>query len=86
MIHDIQKEIGFISDNLLELKDIFLNLTSTVNNDIKKEEKKLKAQQGREFMDNLVADSKEQSVECNLCDMKCDTLTNLQKHVRAFYQ
>ena len=46
----------------------------------------MKAGQNRESMDNLIADSKEQSVECNLCDMKCDTLTNLQKHMRAFHQ
>ena len=86
VIYDLQKENGFISDNLLKLKTKFSNLTSTVNKERKKEEKKMKAQQGREFMDNLVADSKEQSFECNLCDMKCDTLPNLQKHVRAFHQ
>jgi DNA repair exonuclease SbcCD ATPase subunit len=84
-IHDLKKENKIISDSLAELKTNFSNLTATVNREKKKEEKRQKKVESKEFLDSLKNESKEPQFPCDLCDMKCESKLKLRTHVRFFH-
>ena len=81
-IHDLRKENQIISENFAQIKTQFANLTATVQKEKKKEEKNMKKKESKEFLENLKANSQEGNFQCNLCDVTCESSSELQSHVR----
>ena len=84
-IHDLEKENSNLSDNLLQMKTKFTNLTANVNREKKQEEKKLKKQERKEFMENLKAETCILNFGCDKCNLKFETLSKLVNHERMLH-
>ena len=82
-IYDLKKENCNTLESLSEFKTKFSNLTSEVNRERKKQEKKLKKQGARDSVDSLNVN--EHKFECTLCDVKSESLDKLRNHMRVFH-
>ena len=84
-IHDLTKENETLSEKFLQLQTKLNNLTAEVNREKKKEAKKVKKRESKEFLDSLKAESKLKDLNCNKCNFECESNPQLQNHVNVFH-
>ena len=84
-IYDLKKENNVISDNLSQIKSQCSTLSATVHRERKKEEKKLKKKESKDFLENLIGNSQELNFQCNICDIRSESSSKLQSHVRVYH-
>ena len=83
LMHDLKKENETLARDLLQVETSFKTFTATVNQEKKREERKIKKRDSKDFLNNMKDESKELCFECNFCDVKCDSVSKLQSHVRT---
>jgi chromosome segregation ATPase len=84
-VHNLNREIKNESENFKQLKAKFDDITAAVNREKKQQERKLKKQERKDFLNNLKTESMNLYFECEKCDVKLETRTQLTYHVRSLH-
>ena len=84
-LYDLKKENSILTENFLEVKSKFTNLSTSVNKEKKQEAKRIKKQEKKDFMNNLKAESQTFNFECDKCDKIFDSLSSFRIHAGSFH-
>ena len=80
--NQLKREIASVTDNLVEVKTDFAQLTGKVNLEAKKEKKNLKKTEKKELSDHFKGSSIPSPLNCDKCDVKAESLQQLKVHER----
>ena len=84
-IHDLNKDTKIQESNFKQLKAKFDEMSDAMNREKKRQEKKLKKKDVKDFLNNMKAESVRFYFECEVCDVKIETKSQLMYHVRNFH-
>ena len=82
-LHNLNKDIENESDKCKQLKAKVEELTATANRERKQQERKQKKREQNDFLNNLKVEPFEKVFECEVCEMKFETKTQLKFHVSS---
>ena len=84
-IHDLKKTNEQTAENLVKVNAEYKDIKAKVNKEKKDEEKKANKIDKKEFLNSLTHSLKEESLECDICDMKVESLKGLKMHERIVH-
>ena len=84
-LHNVKKELETESNNLKELKHKFDDFTASVKRERKQYERKQKKKENSDFLNNLKKGSDNLYFQCDECDLKTETRTQLKFHMRSIH-
>ena len=82
-LHNLKKDLKNETEMCKQLKAKFNELTATVNREKKQQERKQKKREKSDFLNNLKAEPLNQNFECEICDVKTESKTQLKFHVSS---
>ena len=82
-IHDLNKDTKIQESNFKQLK--FDGMSDAMNREKKQQEKKLKKKDAKDFLNNMKAESVHLYFDCEVCDVKMKTKSQIIYHVRSFH-
>ena len=84
-IHDLNKDTKIQESNFKQLKAKFDEMSAAVNREKKQQERKIKKKDAKDFLNNMKAESVNVYFDCEVCDVKTETKSQLMYHVRSFH-
>ena len=84
-IHDLNKDTKIQESNFKQLKAKFDGMSDAMNREKKQQEKKLKKKDAKDFLNNMKAESVHLYFDCEVCDVKMKTKSQIMYHVRSFH-
>lgn len=84
-IHDLKKTNEQTAENLVKVNAEYKDIKAKVNKEKKDEEKKANKIEKKEFLNSLTHSLKEESLECDICNMNVESLKGLKMHERIVH-